>query len=161
MHQLMRSIFELKFLQHPDMGIKLLLPGDLYPFIQSEQQEFRDRARLDKQRLVPSLAWTGQSLEDMVNDRLGACAIASDGKPKPTLRDLLEERITDEEINNHLTQLQIPRHVFKFLYQLFMTHCNQYAQGSPQWKITRETFLTTWAVFSRDLHRYEQGLIMG
>ena len=159
MHQVMRSIFELKFLQHPDMGIKLLLPGDLYPYVQSEKQEFRDRARLDKQKLVPSLAWTGQSLEDLVNDRLGACAAGSD--KKPVLRDLLDERITNEELSNHLAQLQIPRHVFKFLYQLFATHCNNFTEGSPQWKVSRETFLTTWALFNRDLQRYEQGLIMG
>jgi hypothetical protein len=159
MHQVMRSIFELKFLQHPDMGIKLLLPGELYPYVQSEKQEFRDRARLDKQKLVPSLAWTGQSLEDLINDRLAACV--TEGAEKPKLRDLLDERITDPEISNHLSQLQIPRHVFKFFYQLISTHCNNHTEGSPQWKISRETFLTTWAVFNRDVQRYEQGLIMG
>lgn len=159
MHQVMRSIFELKFLQHPDMGIKLLLPGDLYPYVQSEKQEFRDRARLDKQKLVPSLAWTGQSLEDLVNDRLAACA--GDSNPKPTLRSMLDERLTNEDISTYLAQLQIPRHVFKFLYQLFSSHCTNHTEGSPQWKVSRETFMTTWALFTRDLQRYDQGLIMG
>src|SRR5262249_15252243 len=55
MHQVMRSIFDLKFLQHPDVGLKLLLPGDLYPYIQSEKQDSRARARLDKQKFIPSL----------------------------------------------------------------------------------------------------------
>lgn len=159
MHQLMRSIFDLKFLQHPDLGIKLLLPGDLYPYIQSEKQEFRDRARLDKQKFIPSLVWTGQSLEDLINDRLRACT--ESGSPPPTLRTLLDERISDGELTTYLAQLKIPRHVFKFMYQLLMTHCNSHTESNPEWRISRETFTTTWAVFNRDLQRYEQGLIMG
>ncbi len=159
MHQVMRSIFELKFLQHPDLGIKLLLPGDMYPYIQSEKQEFRDRARLDKQKFIPSLVWTGQSLEDLVNDRLQACT--EPGNPPPTLRTLLDERISDGELTSYLAQLKIPRHVFKFMYQLLMTHCNNHTESNPEWRISRETFTTTWAVFNRDLQRYEQGLIMG
>jgi hypothetical protein len=158
MHRVMRSIFDLKFLQHPDLGIKLLLPGDLYAHIQSENQEFRDRARLDKQKLVPTLAWTAQSLEDLVNDRLATCA--ADGA-KPTLRSLLDEQIRHDEVSNHLAELQIPRHVFKFFYQLIAAHCNNHTDANPEWKIGRDTFLTTWAVFQRDLQRYDQGLIMG
>jgi hypothetical protein len=160
MHQVMRSIFDLKFLQHPDVGIKLLLPGDLYPYIQSEQQEFRDRARLDKQKFIPSLVWTGQSLEDLVNDRLRFCS--TNGNAKPTiLRDLLDEQITNDEILHCLEQLKIPRHVFKFMYELFTNHCNNYTEANPEWKITHETFMMTKAVFGQNLQRYEQGLIMG
>lgn len=159
MHQLMRSIFDLKFLQHPDLGIKLLLPGDLYPYIQSEKQEFRDRARLDKQKFIPSLVWTGQSLEDLINDRLRVCT--EEGNSPTTLRTLLDDRLSDPELTSHLGQLKIPRHVFKFMYQLLMTHCNNHTEGNPAWQISRETFTSTWAVFNRDLQRYEQGLIMG
>jgi hypothetical protein len=108
-------------LHHPDLGIKLLLPSDLYPYIQSEKQEFRDRARLDKQKLVPSLVWTGQALEDMVNDRMATCA--PEAAVKPTLRTLVDEQVTNDELSNHLAQLKIPRHVFKFLYQLIAAHC--------------------------------------
>jgi hypothetical protein len=159
MHQVMRSIFDLKFLQHPEVGIKLLLPGELYPYIQSEKQDFRDRARLDKQKFIPSLVWTGQSLEDLLNDRLRACA--SDGAPKTKLRDLLDDQISDTEVTTYLEQLKIPRHVFKFMYQLFTTHCNNHTEENPEWKISRETFMTTKAVFNQNLQRYEQGLIMG
>jgi hypothetical protein len=157
MHQLMRSIFDLKFLQHPDLGIKLLLPGDLWPLIHSERQDFRDRARLDKQHYIPSLEWTGQSLEDLVNDRLRACS--ANGQAPPTLRSLLGEGITDTEITHYLEQMKIPRHVFKFLYQLFSTHCNNYTEAKPEWTISRETFMMTWAAFRQSLQRYERGLL--
>jgi hypothetical protein len=157
MHQVMRSIFDLKFLQHPDLGIKLLLPGDLWPLIHSERQDFRDRARLDKQHYIPSLEWTGQSLEDLVNDRLKVCT--SDGQPSPTLRSLLDEGITDSEITSYLEQMKIPRHVFKFMYQLLTTHCNNHTEARPEWKISRETFVMTWATFRQSLQRYERGLL--
>ena len=47
------------------------------------------------------------------------------------------------------------------MYQLFTTHCNNHTEENPQWKISRETFMTTKAVFNQNLQRYEQGLIMG
>jgi len=157
MHQLMRSIFDLKFLQHADLGIKLLLPGDLWPLIHSERQDFRDRARLDKQHYIPSLEWTGQSLEDLVNDRLRACS--PNGQPGPTLRTLIADEISDAELTQYLEQMKIPRHVFKFFYQLLSTHCNNYTESKPEWKITRETFMMTWAAFRQSLQRYERGLL--
>ncbi len=157
MHQLMRSIFDLKFLQHPDLGIKLLLPGDLWPLIHSERQDFRDRARLDKQHYIPSLEWTGQSLEDLVNDRLKACS--TNGQAPPTLRTLINPELSDSEITNFLEQMKIPRHVFKFLYQLLSTHCNTYTDAKPEWTVTRETFMITWSAFRQNLQRYERGLL--
>jgi hypothetical protein len=158
MHQVMRSIFDLKFMQHPDLGIKLLLPGEMYSHIQSEKQEFRDRARLDKQKLIPSLVWTAQSLEDLVNDRLRA---SSAGQPPRTLRDLFDDAVSTAEVASYMEHLKVPRHVFKFFYQLLTNHCNAYTESAPAWKISRETFLTTRAVFDENLHRYQQGLIMG
>ena len=159
MHQLMRSIFDLKFLKHPGLGIKLLLPGDLYPFIQSEDQQFRDRARLDKQHFIPSLGWTGHSLVDLVNDRLRACA--ENKESAPTLRGLLDDRVSDMEILSYIERLKIPRHVFKFMYQLITTHCDNHNEGNPEWKISRETWLNTCTRFTNDLERYEKNLIMG
>jgi hypothetical protein len=159
MHQLMRSIFDLKFLKHPGLGIKLLLPGDLYPFVQSEDQQFRDRARLDKQHFIPSLGWTGHSLIDLVNDRLRACS--EDKQSTVTLRSLVDDQVSDSEMLNYLERMKIPRHVFKFMYQLIATHCDTHTEGNPEWKISRETWLNTCTRFNNDLERYEKNLIMG
>jgi hypothetical protein len=73
-HQLMRSIFDLKFLKHPGIGVKLLLPRELYAYVARESPAFHERARLDKQNLIPNLEWTGEALYDLAAERLAACA---------------------------------------------------------------------------------------
>jgi hypothetical protein len=55
--------------------------------------------------------------------------------------------------------MKIPRHVFKFLYQLLSTHCNAYTDAKPEWTVTRETFMMTWSAFRQSLQRYERGLL--
>jgi hypothetical protein len=73
-HLLMRSIFDLKFLKHPGIGVKLLLPRELYAYVGRESPAFHERARLDKQNLIPNLEWTGEALYDLAAERLAACA---------------------------------------------------------------------------------------
>ncbi|HEX4125798.1 MAG TPA: hypothetical protein VHY37_13815 [Tepidisphaeraceae bacterium] len=77
-HQVMRSIFDLKFLKHPGIGVKLLLPRELYAYVGRESPAFHERARLDKQNLIPNLEWSGEALYDLAAERLAACA-----KPPP------------------------------------------------------------------------------
>ena len=83
-----------KFLKHPGMGVKLLLPIELERRTGPRRTAtFHQRARLDKQNLIRSLAWTGQSLYDLANARLeglrGRAAV------RPTMADLFEPTIDD------------------------------------------------------------------
>ncbi len=48
-----------KFLSHPGMGVKLLLPIELERGLDRQDHDFHQRARLDKQNLIRSLEWTG------------------------------------------------------------------------------------------------------
>ena len=74
MRALVWPMLDNKFLKHPGLGMKLLLPIELERLIDREDRDFHQRARLDKQNLIRSLAWTGQSLYDMANARITACA---------------------------------------------------------------------------------------
>ena len=97
-----------------------------------ESRDFHQRARLDKQNLIRSLAWTGQSLYDMANARIAACA-AEGSAPKIT--DLFED-VDQRRLMDALATLRVPRHLFKFMYRLFTTHCNAHTEDQPVWKIS-------------------------
>ena len=45
-----------KFLKHPGLGLKMMLPIELTRYIEREERPFYERARLDKQNLVLSFA---------------------------------------------------------------------------------------------------------
>ena len=73
MRDLLWPMFDNKFLKHPGLGLKLLLPAEVAGYLKREEKEFYERSRLDKQNLVLSLEWTGESLYDVANDRLKGC----------------------------------------------------------------------------------------
>ena len=75
MRALLWPMLDNKFLKHPGIGFKLLLPIELSQFIEREDRDFYQRARLDKQNMVPSLEWTGEALFDVAGARLKACAM--------------------------------------------------------------------------------------
>lgn len=106
MRDLLWPMFDNKFLKHPGIGLKLLLPIELSYFLDREDREFYERSRLDKQNLIPSLEWSGQSLYDLANDRMRACSESEDGRPG--LRDLFEESISDAELIAALDRLRVP-----------------------------------------------------
>jgi hypothetical protein len=149
-------MFDNKFLKHPGIGFKLLLPAEVTYFLNREQKEFYERSRLDKQNLIPSLVWTGESLYDVANDRLRACA-KSDGPP-PAIRDLFDDSITENELIGIFARLRVPRHLFKFLYRLLVDHSNRYTEEHPNWKISRETLQSTLALYLRDLEAFDRGM---
>ena len=60
-------------------GFKLLLPIDVSFHLAREDREFFERSRLDKQNLIRSLQWTGESLYDVANDRIRACSESNNG----------------------------------------------------------------------------------
>ena len=77
-----------KFLRHPGIGFKLLLPIELAYYLEKENKEFYDRARPDKLNMIKPLRWTGPSLYDLASDRLRACRPdpSANGEARRSLR---------------------------------------------------------------------------
>ncbi len=148
MKALIWPLLDNKLLKHPGVGIKMMLPAELKYFIEREGREFAQRARLDKQNLVPSLAWTGEALFDVANARLRACA--DEGK-KPSVQDLMDSAITHQRLLDGFRQLRVPRHLHKFLNQLLVSHCNAHTDEDPQWQVSKERFESELALYERDM----------
>ena len=158
MRTLVWPLLDNKVLKHPGVGFKLLLPIELAHYIEREGREFYQRARLDKQNMVPSLAWTGEALYDVANSRLKACA--GNGRT-PDLRSLFDESISDERLIDAFAQLRVPRHLFKFLYRLMVDHSNAYTEAAPVWTIPSERFESALALYRRDQDAFDRGVGAG
>lgn len=156
MRDLIWPMFDNKFLKHPGIAFKLLLPSAMVGFLQKQGREFYDRSRLDKQNLIESLNWTGQGLYDIANDRIRACAELAEGKT-PTVMDFFDDSVDQAELISIFDRLRGPRHLFKFLYRLLVDHCSKYTEDKPEWNIRRETLQSTLAVFMKDLEAYREG----
>lgn len=148
MRGLVWSMLDNKFLKQPGVGLKLLLPIELSEFVEGENRDFYQRARLDKQNMIPSLRWTGQSLFDLANARVAACA--DEGK-SAQIRDLFDASIEDSRLIEAFATLRVPRQLFKFLYRLLVAHCQTYVDTSPHWQIDAATFEAQLALFQREL----------
>jgi len=155
MRDLLWPMLDNKFLKQPGIGLKLLLPMELTAFIEREDRDFHQRARLDKQNMVPSLDWSGEALYDVTNARLQACA---EPGQKPTLRNLLDESISETRLLEALRSLRVPRNLFKFLYRLIVTHCNAHTDDQPAWVINAETFERELALQNRDQADFDRGM---
>jgi hypothetical protein len=159
MRDLLWPMFDNKFLKHPGIGFKLLLPIEVSFYLAREDREFFERSRLDKQNLIRSLEWTGESLYDVANDRIRACAESNNGKV--SFRNLFDESVSEAELIATLERLRVPRHLFKFVYRLLVEHCNRYTDDNPRWTIARETLQSTLALYMRDLQEFDRGLGTG
>ena len=136
-----------KLLKYPGLGFKLMLPQELHRDIERENRDFHERARLDKQNVVPAFQWTGESLYDLARARMMACA--AEGKtPEP--KDLFADDISYQRLLTAFASLRVPRHLFRFLYRVLVEHSNRYTDASPEFKIKAETFETTLAVYQRE-----------
>lgn len=158
MKALLWPMLDNKFLKHPGLGFKLLLPIELSYFIERESRDFYQRARLDKQNLVPSLEWTGEALYDIANARLKACA--APGRT-PTLRDLFDESISERRLLEAFRGLRVPRHLFKFMYRLLVAHSNKHTEDHPEWRLSSDTFESELAVFQRTQEAFDRGMAAG
>lgn len=158
MRALVWSMLDNKFLKQPGLGLKLMLPRELVDFMQREDRDFYQRARLDKQNMIPSLEWSGEALYDLANARIRSCGADSQ---QPVLRALLDDSITDQRLIDAFRTLRVPRHLFKFLYRLLVAHCNAHTDDKPVWQIPKETFEATLAVYSRDQDAVDRGLQAG
>ncbi len=101
MRALLWPMLDNKFLKHPGIGFKLLLPIELSQYIDREDRDFYQRARLDKQNMIPSLEWTGEALFDVASARLKACAMPGHS---PALRDLFDESIDDRRLIERISR---------------------------------------------------------
>ncbi len=157
MRALVWPMLDNKFLKHPGLGLKLLLPIELERLVDRQDRDFHQRARLDKQNLIRSLSWTGQSLYDMANARIAACA-AEGASPKITE---LFEGVDRQRLIESLATLRVPRHLFKFIYRLFTAHCNAHTEEQPEWKISSATFESVLALYQRDQEAFDRGVGAG
>jgi len=152
-----------RFLQQEGMGLKLLLPVELKHELFKESAVFFQEARLDKQNLIERLSWTGQSLYDLCNARLRACASitsnataeaqrsqrdsmgldeseAQASGPKPqdlSLVGLFEEDVTRQDLIDALDQMRQPRDAFKLIYRCVADHCAVTTDEQPKWRIPK------------------------
>ena len=137
----MRSIiwpmFNNKFLQLDRVGIKMLLPIELRHALFKESSSFFQEARLDKQNMIERLSWTGASLYDLCNARLGVCRPAS--SEPISLIDLFKEDVTRNDVVDALGAMQQPRDAFKFMYRCLSEHCSSVTAEDGAWKIARHT----------------------
>ena len=154
MRALVWPLLDNKFLKHQALGLKLLLPIDLERLIDREDRDFHQRARLDKQNLIRSLDWTGQSLYDLATARVKACAAEGSA---PALTDLFEPDIEPRRLMDAFGSLRVPRHLFKFMYRLFTAHCNAHSDEAPVWQISSGTFESVLALFRRDQEAFDRG----
>jgi hypothetical protein len=159
MRALIWPLLDHKFLRHQGIGFKLLLPIELAYFLDKEDKEFYDRARPDKLNLIKPLRWTGASLYDLATDRLRACAVVGeDGQPKkPRLRDLVDETVTDDALQDALSHVRTPRHLFKFLHRLIQDHCQKHTEDKPVWQVEPETFRRVFDAYMRELDAFDRG----
>jgi len=158
MKSLVWPMLDNKFLKHPGLGIKLMLPIELTRFIDREERDFYQRARLDKQNMIPSFEWTGEALYDVTNARIRACAAPSE---TPNLRGLISSNLSDQRLVDALRSLRVPRRLFKFLYRLLVVHCNAHSDENPVWQISPETFEATLALCLRDQDAFDRGVGAG
>jgi hypothetical protein len=168
MRALIWPLLDHKFLRHPGIGSKLLLPIELAYYLEKEDKEFYDRARPDKLNMIKPLRWTGPSLYDLASDRLRACrtvpsangSASTSDEPSadgPRLRRFVDETITDDYLKDALGNLRTPRHLFKFLHRLIEEHCHRHTEDQPRWTIDHDTFRTTFSSYMRDLEAFDRG----
>ena len=155
MKQVVWPILDNKLLKHDQVGLKLLLPDQLLRFMEREDKAFHERARIDKQNLVRSLDWTGESLLDLADARLKACA--ADGAT-PKITDFFDPTLGRKRLIDAFAQLKVPRHLFKFLYKVFGIHVNAHTDAAPEWTIPLATFEATFALYLRDRDAAERNL---
>lgn len=158
MRALIWPLLDHKFLRHPGIGMKLLLPIELAYYLEKEGKEFYDRARPDKLNLIKPLRWTGPSLYDLAGDRLRACSAAAGAKGDgPRLRAFIDDAIGDDNLKDSLGRLRTPRQLFKFLHRLIEEHCHRHTEDSPRWSVDADTFRTTYTAYVRDLDAFDRG----
>lgn len=137
MRQLVWPMLDNKLLQQPGLGIKMLLPVELRHMLKREDNNFYQRARLDKQQMIDQLRWSGSTLYDICNKRIEACR---NPEADPiTLQHLFEDNVTATDLIDALDQMHQPRDAFKFVYQIVHEHCIITTEEENAWRIPKAT----------------------
>lgn len=171
MRALVWPMLDHKFLRHPGIGLKLLLPIELAYYLEKEDKEFYDRARPDKLNMIKPLRWTGPSLYDLATDRLRACVPEQEVEVTPSsedpivaappntvrLRQFIDPAVSDDTLKDALGNLRTPRQLFKFLHRLIEEHCHRHTEDEPRWTIDQDTFRTVYSAHLRDLEAFDRG----
>lgn len=147
MRRFVWPLLDNKLLKHPGLGFKLMLPKELYRDIEREGREFHERARMDKQNVIPSFQWSGESLYDLTTARMMACA--ADGRQVEP-KDLFVDAVSYQRLLTVFQSLRVPRHLFRFLYRVLAEHCNRYTDAQPKFQVDSETFESVYAVYARE-----------
>jgi hypothetical protein len=158
MKALLWPMLDNKFLKHPGLGLKLMLPIELTRFIEREERDFYQRSRLDKQNMVSPFEWTGEALYDVASARVRACAAPGQ---KPALTDLFDPAVTHSRLIDSFRQLRVPRRLFKFLYRLIAAHANAHTDAEPAWTISATLYESTLALSLRDADAFDRGVGAG
>jgi len=137
MRLLLFPLLNNKLLRHPGIGFKLLLPEELEKLVYREFNNSEDRMRLDKQNVIFKFDWTGETLFDLMAERMKAC---SQPEQWPLPLDLFDPKINVEQLVSALAALRTPRNLFKFLYDLISEHCKKHTNNKPEYRISAETF---------------------
>ena len=155
MKALIWPMLDNKFLKQPGFGVKMMLPIELSRFLEREDRDFFQRARLDKQNMVSSFEWSGEALYDVANARLRACA--QEGQ-EPKLRAFIDDAMSERTLIDSLRSLRTPRHLFKFLYRLLVNHCNAHTDDSPVFKVPVPIFESTLALYLKEQDAFDRGV---
>lgn len=147
MRRFVWPLLDNKLLKHPGIGFKLMLPQELHRDVEREEREFHERARLDKQNVIPAFSWSGEALYDLARSRMMAC---SDGKEVDP-QQLFDDKLSYQRLLAVFQSLRVPRHLFRFLYRVLVEHCNKYTDANPRFTIDAETFESVLAVYQREL----------
>ncbi len=147
MRRFVWPLLDNKLLKHPGLGFKMMLPQELHRDMERESREFHERARMDKQNVIPAFQWTGESLYDLARARMMACA-ADGTSPEP--KYLFADDLDYQRLMSAFRSLRVPRHLFRFLYRVLVDHCNRYTDAEPEFQIKAETFETVHAVYDRE-----------
>ena len=148
MQRLVFPMLDNKLLKHPGIGFKMFLPEELYREVERQNREFHERARMDKQNVIPAFSWTGEAMYDLARARMMACA-AEGRSPEP--KDLFGEDLSYDRMLSAFQSLKVPRHLFRFLYRVLVDHCNRHTDSDAQYKIDDRTFESILAVYSREV----------
>jgi hypothetical protein len=79
-------------------------------------------------------------------------ACAAEGQtPEPT--DLFADDVSYERLLAAFQSLRVPRHLFRLLYRVLVSHCNRHTDAQPVYKISGETLETALAVYGQERER--------
>ena len=168
MRALIWPLLDHKFLRHPGIGVKLLLPIELAYYLEKEDKEFYDRARPDKLNMIKPLRWTGPFALRPGQRSAARRRYAANSHPTatlplmghgqgPRLRGFIDESVSDDSLKDALGNFRTPRHLFKFLHRLIEEHCHRHTEDQPRWTVDHDTFRTTFAAYMRDLDAFDRG----